>query len=195
MSGFPSQGLACHLTSVQYCHKSWLSVSNGLLIDHIVLPANAPSFCPDPGDHSLGDADDDYHPIYATSIDGQDKSASDDDDLVPTNDNMEENSCSNSHAKSPSDVDEGDVVGDTSPYISHLVFPSGEPSSPGKNNNGFTFLPSKTFPRNVEDLCLLELAKVIREIGAPLSTFSKILDWVGHWQMEGHTFRTADFPS
>ena len=41
-----SQGLACHLTSVTYCHQSWLSVSNGLLIDHIVLPANVPSFCP-----------------------------------------------------------------------------------------------------------------------------------------------------
>ena len=77
-----SQGLACHLTSVPYCCQSWLSVSNGLQIDHIVLPANAPSFCPDPGDHSLDDADDDYHPIYATSIDGQDELASDDDDLV-----------------------------------------------------------------------------------------------------------------
>ena len=39
-------------------------------------------FAPDPGNHSLDDADDDYHPIYATSIDGQDESASDDDNLV-----------------------------------------------------------------------------------------------------------------
>ena len=36
---------------------------------------------------------DDYHPIYATSIDGKDKSASDNDDAVPTNDDMEDNSC------------------------------------------------------------------------------------------------------
>ena len=85
-----------------YCHQSWLSVSNGLQIDHdIVLCTNAPSFCPNPGDHSLDDADNDYHPIYATSIDGQDESASDDDNLVQTNDNMEENSCSNSHAEPP----------------------------------------------------------------------------------------------
>ena len=108
---------------------------------------------------------------------------------------MEENSCSNSHTEPPSDVEEGDVVGDTSPYISHPVFPSVEPSSPGENNNGFTFLPSKSFPKNVEDLCLLELAKLICEIGAPLSAFSKILAWAGHWQMEGHTFKTAHFPS
>ena len=47
---------------------------------------------------------------------------------------------------------------------------------------------------NVEDLCLLELAKLIHEIGAPFSAFSKILAWVGHWQIEGHTFKTADFP-
>ena len=108
---------------------------------------------------------------------------------------MEENSCSDSHAEPPSDVDEGDVVGDTSlPYISHPVFPSVEPSSPSKNNNGFTFSPSKTFPENVEDLCFLELAKLICEIGAPLSAFSKILAWAGHWQMEGHTFKTAAFP-
>ena len=107
---------------------------------------------------------------------------------------MEENSCSNSHAAPPLDVDEGNVVGDTSPYISHPVFPSVEPSSPGENNNGFTFSPSKTFPENVEDLCFLELAKLICEIGAPLSTFSKILAWAGHWQMEGHTFKTAAFP-
>ena len=73
-----SQGLACHLTSVPYCCQSWLSVSNGLQIDHIVLPTNAPSLCPDFGNHSLDDADDDYHPIYATSIDGQDKLASND---------------------------------------------------------------------------------------------------------------------
>ena len=190
-----SQGLACHLTSVPYCRQSWLSVSNGLQIDHIVLPANAPSLCPDFGDHSLDDADNDYHPIYATSIDGQDKLASNDDNLVQTNDVMEENSCSDSHVEPPSDVDEGDVVGNTSPYISHPVFPSVEPSSPGKNNNGFTFLPSKSFPENVEDLCFLELAKLIREIGAPLSAFSKILAWMGHWQMEGHTFKTAAFPS
>ena len=190
-----SQGLACHLTSVPYCRPSCLSVSNGLPIDHIVLPTNVPSFCPDPGNHSLDDADDEYHPIYATSIDVQDELASDDDDLVQTNDDMEENSCSNSHAESPSDVDEGNVVGNTSPYISHPVFPSVEPSSPGKNNNGFTFSPSKSFPEDVEDLCLLELAKLIHEIGAPLSTFSKILAWAGHWQMEGHTFKTADFPS
>ena len=52
-----SQGLACHLTSVPYCCQSWLSVSNVLPVDHIVLPANVPSFCPDPGNHSLGDAD------------------------------------------------------------------------------------------------------------------------------------------
>ena len=77
-----SQGLACHLTSVPYCCQSWLSVSNGMQIDHIVLPTNAPSFCPDSGDHSLDDADNDYHPIYATSIDGQDKLASNDDNLV-----------------------------------------------------------------------------------------------------------------
>ena len=78
-----SQSLACHPTSVPYCHQSWFSVSNGLPIDHIVLPANVPSFCPHPGNHSLlDDADDDYHPIYATSIDSQDESASDDDDLV-----------------------------------------------------------------------------------------------------------------
>ena len=108
---------------------------------------------------------------------------------------MEENSCSNSHAESPSDVNEGNVVGNTSPYISHPVFPSVEPSSPGKNNNGFTFWPSKSFPKNVEDLCLLELVKLICEIGAPLSASSKILAWVGHWQMEDHTFKTADFPS
>ena len=76
---------------------------------------------------------------------------------------MEEISCSNSHAESPSDVDKGDVVGDTSPYMSHPVFPSVEPSSPGKNNNGFTFLPSKSFPENVEYLCLLELAKLLKE--------------------------------
>ena len=75
------QGLAGHLTSVPYCHQSWLIVSNGLPIDHIVLPTNAPSFCPDPDNHSLDDADDDYHPIYATSIDGQDDLASDNDDL------------------------------------------------------------------------------------------------------------------
>ena len=92
---------------------------------------------------------------------------------------MEENSCSDSHVEPPSDVDEGDVVGNTSPYISHPVFPSVEPSSPSDNNNGFTFLPSKTFPENVEDLCFLELAKLIREIGAPLSTFSKILACLG----------------
>ena len=153
-----SQGLACHLTSVPYCHQSWLSVSNGLPLDHIVLPTNVPFFCPDPGNHSLDDADDDYHPIYATSIDGQDKSASDDDNLVQTNDVMEENSCSDSHAESTSDVDEGDVIGNTSPYISHLIFPCVEPSSPSKNNSGFTFLPSNSFPSNVEDLCLLELA-------------------------------------
>ena len=55
-----SQGLACHLTSVPYCCQSWLSVSNGLQIDHIVLPTNAPSLCPDFGNHSLDDADDDY---------------------------------------------------------------------------------------------------------------------------------------
>ena len=73
-----SQGLACHLTSLPYCCQSWLSVSNGLQIDHIVLPANVPSLCPDFGNHSLDDADDDYHPIYATSIDGQDELASDD---------------------------------------------------------------------------------------------------------------------
>ena len=129
-----SQGLACHLTSVLYCHQSWLSVSNVLQIDHIVLPTNAPSFCPDPGNHTLDDADDDYHPIYATSIDAQDELASDDDDLVQTNDDMEENSCSDSHADPPSDVDKCDVVGDTSPYISHPVFPSVEPFSPGENN-------------------------------------------------------------
>ena len=70
-----------------------------------------------------------------------------------------------------------------------------EPSSPSENNNGFTFLPSKSFPKNVEDLCLLELAKLICEIGAPLSAFSKILAWAGRWQMEGHTFKTAHFPS
>ena len=168
-----SQGLACHLTSVPYCHQSWLSVSNGLPLDHIFLPTNVPSFCPDPGNHSLGDADNDYHPIYATSIDGQEELASDNDNLVTTNDDMEENSCSDSHVESPSDVNEGDVVGDTSPYTSHLVFPSVEPSSPSKNNNGFTFLPSKMSPRNVEDLCLLELAKLICEIGAPLSTSVK----------------------
>ena len=190
-----SQGLACHLTSVPYCHQSWLSVSNGLQIDHIVLPTNVPSLCPDFGDHSLDDADDDYHPIYATSIDGQDELASNDVNSVQTNDVMEENSCSNSHAEPPLDVDEGNVVGDTSPYISHPVFPSVEPSSPSENNNGFTFLPSKTFPENVEDLCFLELAKLIREIGAPLSAFSKIFAWAGHWQMEGHTFKTAAFPS
>ena len=69
----------------------------------------------------------------------------DDDNLVWTNDDMEENSCSDSHAEPPSDVEEGNVVGDTSPYISHPVFPSVEPSSPGKNNNGFTFLPSKSW--------------------------------------------------
>ena len=57
------------------------------------------------------------------------------------------------------------------------------------------FLPSKSFPKNVEDVCLLELAKPICEIGAPLSAFSKILAWAGCWQMEGHTFKTADFPS
>ena len=79
-----SQGLACHLTSVPYCHQSWLSVSNGLQIDHSVLPTNAPSLCPDFGNHSLDDADDDYHPIYATSIDGLDKFASNDDNLVWT---------------------------------------------------------------------------------------------------------------
>ena len=83
-----SQGLACHLTSVPYCCQSWLSVSNGLPIDHIVLPTNVPSFCPDPGNHSLDDADDDYHPIYATSIDSQDESASDDDDLAGANQPM-----------------------------------------------------------------------------------------------------------
>ena len=126
---------------------------------------------------ALDDANNDYHPIYATSIDSQDESASDDDDLVPTNDDMEENSCCDSHVESPSDVNKGNVVGDTPPYISHLLFPSGEPSSPGENNNGFTFLPSKSFPRNVEDLCLLELAKLICEIGAPLSAFSKIGKW------------------
>ena len=190
-----SQGLACHLTNVPYCCKSWLIVSNGLQIDHIVLPTNAPSFCPDSGNHSLDDADDDYQPIYSTSIDGQDELASDDDNLVQTNDVMEENSCSDSHAEPPLDVNEGDVVGDTSPYISHPVFPSVEPSSPSENNNGFTFLPSKTFPENVEDLCFLELAKLICEIGASLSTFSNILAWAGHWQMEGHTFKTAAFPS
>ena len=108
---------------------------------------------------------------------------------------MEENSCSDSHAEPPLDVDKSNVVGNTSPYISHPVFPSVEPSSPGENNNGFTFSPSKTFPENVEDLCFLELAKLIHEIGAPLSTFSKILAWTGHWQMEGHTFKTAAFPS
>ena len=173
-----SQGLACHITSIPYCCQSWLSVSNALPIDNIVLPTNVPSFCHDPGNHSLDDADDNYHPIYATSIDGQDESASDDDDLVPTNDGMEDNSCCDSHAESPSDINEGDVVGDTSP-ISHPVFPSVELSSPGKNNNGFTFSPSKSFLSNVEDLCLLMLAKLIREIGAPLSTFSKILAWAG----------------
>ena len=83
-----SQGLACHLTSVPYCCQSWLSVSNGLPIDHIVLPTNVPSFCPDPGNHSLDDVDDDYHPIYATSIDSQDESASDDDDLAGANQPM-----------------------------------------------------------------------------------------------------------
>ena len=92
-----------------------LSVSNSLPIDNIVLPANAPSFCHDPGDHSLDDADGNYHPIYATSIDGKDKLASNDDDLVPTNDDMEDNSCCDSHTEPPSDVDKGDVVGDTSP--------------------------------------------------------------------------------
>ena len=144
-----SQGHACHLTSVTYCCQSWLSVSNGLQIDHIVLHTNVPSFCPDSGDHSLDDADDDYHPINATSIDGQDELASNDDNLVQTNDVMEENSCSNSHMEPPLYVDEGDVVGNTSPYISHPVFPSVEPSSSGENNNGFTFSPSKTFPENV----------------------------------------------
>ena len=96
-----SQGLACHLTSVPCCHQSWLSVSNGLQIDHIFLPTNAPSLCQDFGDHSPDDADDNYHPIYATSIDGQDELASNDDNLVQTNDVMEENSGSNSHAEPP----------------------------------------------------------------------------------------------
>ena len=190
-----SQSLACHLTSVPYCCQSWLSVSNGLQIDYIVLPTNALSLCWDFGDHSPDDADDDYHPIYATSIDGQDELASNNDNLVWTNDVMEENSGSDSHTEPPSDVDECDFVGNTSPYISHPVFPSVQPSSPCKDNNGFIFLPSKTFPENVEDLCFLELAKLIHEIGAPLSAFSKILAWVGHWQMEGHTFKTAAFPS
>ena len=54
-----SQGLTCHITSAPYCCNSWLSVSNGMSIDNIVLYANAPSFCQDPGDHSLDDADDD----------------------------------------------------------------------------------------------------------------------------------------
>ena len=61
-----SKGLACHIPSVPYCCQSWLSVSNGLPIDNIVLPTHAPSFCQDPGNHSLDNADDDYHPIYAT---------------------------------------------------------------------------------------------------------------------------------
>ena len=138
-----SQGLACHITSVLYCHQSWLSVSIGLPIDNIVLPTIVPSICQDPGHHSLDDADDDYHPIYATSIDGKDKLASDDDDLVPTIDEMaDNNSCCDSHAESPSDVIEGNIVGNTSP----IIFPSVDSSSPGENNNGFTFSPSKHFP-------------------------------------------------
>ena len=191
-----SQGLTCHITIAPYCHNSWLSVSNGVPIDNIVLPANATSIFQDPGDHSLDDADDNYHPIYATSIDGQDKSASDNDDVVPTNDDMEGIACFNSHLESPSDVIKGDsgidVVGDTSP-ISHHVFPSIEPSTPGENTNGFTSGPSKSFPSNVEDLCLQDVANLIHEIGAPLSAFSKILAWVGHWQMWGHIFRLQSF--
>ena len=157
------QGLACHITSAPYCHQSWLSVSNGLPMDNIVLPTNVlPSFCQDPGAHSIDDADDDYHPIYATSIDGKDESASDDDDAVPTNDDMEDNSCCDSYLESLSDVVEGNVVGNTSP-IFHPVFPSVEPSSPGKNTNGFTFLPSKSYPSNVEDLCLCSMCHSIAQ--------------------------------
>ena len=77
--------------------------------------------------------------------------------------------------ESPSDVIKGDsgidVVGNTSP-LSHQVFPSFEPSSPGENTNCFTFGPSKSFPNNVEDLCLLDLAILICEIGGPLSAFN-----------------------
>ena len=48
-----SLSLAFHITSVPYCCQSWLSVSNGFPIDNIVLPTNTPSFCQDPGNHSL----------------------------------------------------------------------------------------------------------------------------------------------
>ena len=75
-------------------------------IDNIVLPTNLPCIFQDPGDHSL---DDDYHPIYATSIDVKDELASDDDDAVPTNDHMEDNSCFDSHLESPSDVIKADA--------------------------------------------------------------------------------------
>ena len=115
-------------------------------IDNIVLPTYMSSFCQEPGDHSLDDADNDYHPIYATSIDSKDESASDDDDVGPTNDDMEDNSCVDSHLESLSDVieviQELMLLATPPPSPSHPVFPSVEPSSPGKNINGFTFLPS-----------------------------------------------------
>ena len=142
-----SQGLTCHITSAPYCCNSWLSVSNGMPIDNFVLPANAASMFQDPSDHSVDDTDDDYHPIHATSTDGKDESAFDN-DMWPTNDDMEENYCFDSHQESPSDVVEGDsgidAIGDSS-SLSHQVLPSLEPSSPGQNTNGHTFGPSKSF--------------------------------------------------
>ena len=53
-------------------------------IDNFVLPTNMSSMFQAPGDHSLDDADDNYHPIYAISTDSKDKSAFDDDDTWPT---------------------------------------------------------------------------------------------------------------
>ena len=73
------------------------------------------------------------------------------------------------------------LLDDTSPYISHPVFPSVEPSSPSKNNSGFTFLPSNSFPSNVEDLCLLELAKLVHHL--LLSVKYWLRQAIGKWRV------------
>ena len=135
------------------CHQSWLSVSNGLQIDHIVLPANVPFICPDPGDHSLDDADDDYHPIYATSIDGQDESASDNDDLVQTNDDMEENSCSNSHAEPPQMSTKVMLLATLPPTSPSQYILLLNLLHLARTTMASPFCPL-SFPKNVEDICL-----------------------------------------